>query len=587
MFYGSIDHSLFIILLFFITAIISYILLKILFNRTRPIYIMAGICIISLVSWSTHFLLSLGTLHISKKTNDSFTLFFVAVLIALCAATITLIISHLLKENKQCDKCLFFQHPEMIFLLDTNGLFISGNPAVGKMLGYKPSEYIGKHFTQLIVPDQIEKAKEIFERTLKGETCEYDLQLWHKNGKIVDIHFKSFQMIRGNRLRGIYVIAQNMTELNRFRKELEQLYYKHTLILNSIAEGVCGIDQHKNIVFWNPAAERMTGYKAEEVIGKASHVIIHHTKKDGTPYSLGECPINRAIQDGKTYHIREDIFWKKDGTYFPVSYTVTPILENGAVVGAVLTFTDITEQQKTEELIRTSEKLSVAGQLAAGIAHEIRNPLTAIKGFIQLLQSELDEKKPYLHIIESEIQRIELILGELLVLAKPQAIKFTKKDIGILLQHVTALLETQGILHNIQIVTKIDPSLPLIECDENGLKQVFINFLKNAMEAMKNGGRIFIEAQKKDEHSILIRFIDEGCGIPKEQLEKIGKPFFTTKEKGTGLGMMISKKIIEDHGGTMSIMSEVNKGTTIEVILPIRVSTSPVLHTSLSSHLHA
>jgi PAS domain S-box-containing protein len=587
MFYGSIDHSLFIILLFFITAIISYTLLKILFNRTRPIYVIAGICIISLVSWSIHFLLSLVTLHISKKTNDSFILFFVAVLIALCFTTIAFIISHLLKENKQYDRSLFFQHPDMIFLLDINGVFISGNPAVEKNAGYKPSEYIGKHFTQFIVPDQIEKAKKIFERTLKGETCECDLQAWHKNGKIIDIHFKTIPMIRGNHLKGIYVIARNMTELNRFRKELEHLYHKHTLILNSIAEGVCGIDKHKNIVFWNPAAEQMTGYKAEEVIGKTSHAMIHHTKKDGTPYPLDECPIDRAIQDGKTYHISEDIFWKKDGTYFPVSYTVTPISENGVVVGGVLTFTDITELQKTEEFIRTSEKHSVAGQLAAGIAHEIRNPLTAIKGFIQLLQSELDVKKPYLHIIQSEIQRIELILGELLALAKPQAIKFTKRDIGVLLQHVTTLLETQGILHNIQIVTRIDPSLPLIECDENGLKQVFINFLKNAMEAMKNGGRIFIEAQKKDEHSVLIRFIDEGCGIPKEQLEKIGKPFFTTKEKGTGLGMMVSKKIIEDHGGTMSIISEVNKGTTVEVTLPIRVSTSPVLHTSLSSHLHA
>jgi PAS domain S-box-containing protein len=576
MIYGSIHYALFIILLFFITVIISYKLWNILFAHTFPIYklsVTAIVCNIGLVVWSI----------LDMPQNDSFTLFLfnpiVAVLSALCVTAIAFI-SRLLKENKQCDKCLFFQHPDIIFLLDINGLFISGNPAVGKMLGYKPSEYIGKHFTQFVASDQIEKAKKIFERTLKGETCEYDLQVRHKNGKIIDMYFKTVPIIRGNHLKGIYVIGRNMTELNRFRKELEHLYHKHTLILNCMAEGVCGIDKHKNIVFWNPAAEQMTGYKAEEVIGKESHAIIHHTKKDGTPYSLDECPIDRAIQDGKTYHVSEDIFWKRDGTYFPVSYTITPILENGAVVGGVLTFTDITEQQKTEEFIRTSEKLSVAGQLAAGIAHEIRNPLTAIKGFIQLLQSELDKKKPYLHIIESEIQRIELILGELLVLAKPQATKFTKRDIGVLLQHVTALLDTQGILHNIQIVTKIDPSLPLIECDENGLKQVFINFLKNAMEAMKNGGHIFIEAQKKDEHSVLIRFIDEGCGIPKEYLEKIGKPFFTTKEKGTGLGMMISKKIIEDHGGTMSIMSEVNKGTTVEVILPIRVSALPVLHTS-------
>jgi PAS domain S-box-containing protein len=579
MFYGSIRHSLFIILLLFIAAIIFYILLKILLNHTRLIYIMTSVCIISLAA----FILSLNTPHMLKKINDSFLLNPIfAVLSALCFTAITLIISRLLKENKQYDRSLFFEHPDMIFLLDINGLFISGNPAVEKNAGYNPSEYIGKHFTQFIVPDQIEKAKKIFERTLKGETCECDLQAWHKNRSIIDIHIKTIPMIRGNHLKGIYVIAQNMTELNRFRKELEHLYHKHTLILNCIAEGVCGIDKHRNIVFWNPAAEQMTGYKTEEVIGKPLHAIIHHTKKDGTLNSRDECLICRALQEGQTYHTSEDIFWKKDGAYFPVSYTITPVLENGIVVGGVVTFTDITERQKTEEFIQTSEKLSVAGQLAAGIAHEIRNPLTAIKGFIQLLQSELDEKKPYLHIIQSEIQRIELILGELLVLAKPQAIKFTKNDIGVLLQHVTALLETHGILHNIQIVTKIDPSLPHIECNENGLKQVFINFLKNAMEAMENGGRIFIEAQRKDEHSILIRFIDEGCGIPKEQLEKIGKPFFTTKEKGTGLGMMVSKKIIEDHGGTMSIMSEVNKGTTVEVTLPIR--TSSVLHTSLSSN---
>ncbi|OQP02424.1 PAS domain-containing sensor histidine kinase [Parageobacillus galactosidasius] len=577
---GGIHYVLFIILLFFITVIVSYILLKILFAHTFPIYMLSAaaiICIISLVVWSIHF----------PHMADSFTRFLfssiVAVLSAFCLAASAFIISRLLKENKQCHKCLFFEYPDVILLLDINGLLISGNPEVRKMLGYKPSEYIGKHFTQFIAPDQIEKAKKKFERTLKGESCEYDLQVKHKNEKIIDMHFKTIPIIHGNRLKGIYVIGQNMTELNRYRKELENLYHKHTLILNSIAEGVCGIDKYGNIVFWNPAAERMTGYKAEEAIGKASHDIIHHTKKDGTPYSIDECPIDLAIQDGKTYHISEDIFWKKDGTHFPVSYTVTPVLENGAVVDAVLTFTDITELKKTEEFIRTSEKLSVAGQLAAGIAHEIRNPLTAIKGFIQLLQFELDEKKPYLHIIESEIQRIELILGELLVLAKPQATKFTKSDIGVLLQHVTTLLETQGILHNIQIITKIDPSLPLIECDENGLKQVFINFLKNAMEAMKSGGHIFIEAQKKDEYSVLIRFIDEGCGIPKEQLEKIGKPFFTTKEKGTGLGIMISKKIIEDHGGTMSIMSEENKGTTVEVTLPIRVSASSVLHNSLLS----
>lgn len=213
MFYGSVRHSLFIILLLFIAAIIFYILLY----HTLLIYIMTSVCIISLAA----FILSLNTPHMLKKINDSFLLNPIfAVLSALCFTAITLIISRLLKENKQYDRSLFFEHPDMIFLLDINGLFISGNPAVEKNAGYNPSEYIGKHFTQFIVPDQIEKAKKIFERTLKGETCECDLQAWHKNRSIIDIHIKTIPMIRGNHLKGIYVIAQNMTELNRFRKEL-------------------------------------------------------------------------------------------------------------------------------------------------------------------------------------------------------------------------------------------------------------------------------------------------------------------------------------------------------------------------------
>jgi PAS domain S-box-containing protein len=591
---AKIHYSLYSIPLSTLIAIFHSFIAFFIFFRFKEdfqrftIWKMISALFIGIAVCGMHYFAMAGTTftlaHPVHSTSSSFSInhLLLAVMISVtvfiilfCTAT-TLFIDRLLKETEKHHQSLFTQTPEMVFLLNTDGTFVSGNPVFEKITGYAPEDYIGKHFQLVIDPKDCEKTIMFFHQALEGKVNEFDIKTKRKNGGTIDIHTKFIPMTGESGLKGVYAISQNITELKQSRKELEALHHKHTLILNSMSEGVYGIDRHINVVFCNPAAEKMTGYKAEEIIGKCLHRMIHHTKLDETPHHPEECPIYRSVQEGRTYHITKDLFFKKDGTPFLVSYTSTPILENGDVVGAVITFTDITEKEKTEELIRTSEKLSVAGQLAAGIAHEIRNPLTAIKGFLKLLESELGEKKHYLQIVQSEIQRIELILSELLVLAKPQATKFVPKEMGLLLTHVTALLETHGNLHNIQIITEIEPDLPLVECDENGLKQVFINFLKNAMEAMPNGGEIRIEAKKNGHDSIVIRFIDQGCGIPEEQLKKIGQPFFTTKEKGTGLGFMVSKKIIEDHGGTIHITSRVNEGTTIEVTLPIHIQTTPL-----------
>ncbi|MEX2104389.1 MAG: ATP-binding protein, partial [Bacilli bacterium] len=228
-------------------------------------------------------------------------------------------------------------------------------------------------------------------------------------------------------------------------------------------------------------------------------------------------------------------------------------------------------EEKYRHFLQQSEKLSVAGLLAAGISHEIRNSLTAIKGFIHLLQSDHSNNKAYFHIIFSELNRIELILSELLILAKPQYLKMERKDIRALLSQVTALLGTQAIMNNVQIITKVKTNHTVMTCDENQLKQVFINFLKNAVEAMPDGGEILIEVANQHPDWLMIRIIDQGCGIPAESIERLGEPFYTTKEKGTGLGLMINNKIIENHHGRIYITSKENEGTTVEVRLPISV----------------
>lgn len=216
-----------------------------------------------------------------------------------------------------------------------------------------------------------------------------------------------------------------------------------------------------------------------------------------------------------------------------------------------------------------SEKLSIAGQLAAGIAHEIRNPLTSIKGFLQIMQPDISNHSQYFHIIFSELNRIEMILSELLMLAKPQETKFTKTDLVTLLNDVAILLETQGNMNNVSILQEHSFTELHINCDENQLKQVFINLFKNAIDAMPKGGKVKVLTEKINQ-SVKIIVKDEGEGIPPEFLERIGEPFLTTKEKGNGLGLMITYKIIENHSGNMYVESEVGKGSIFTIILPCR-----------------
>ncbi|MDQ0214642.1 two-component system sporulation sensor kinase A [Oikeobacillus pervagus] len=231
---------------------------------------------------------------------------------------------------------------------------------------------------------------------------------------------------------------------------------------------------------------------------------------------------------------------------------------------------DITDsKQQTVALIQNSEKLALVGQMAAGIAHEIRNPLTSIKGFIQLLSKEMKEKQEIFRLLLSELDRINFVVNEFLVVAKPTAVEFKPHDINKILLDVNYLLETQAIMNNIEIQMNTASHLPLVNCGENQLKQVFINLIKNAIEATAFGGKITVTSGDVNDEEIYIKISDTGCGIPKDRLPNLGQPFHTTKEKGTGLGLMVCYSIIESHQGTMKIESQEGVGTTIIIHLPV------------------
>ena len=232
---------------------------------------------------------------------------------------------------------------------------------------------------------------------------------------------------------------------------------------------------------------------------------------------------------------------------------------------------DITERLAMEDNLRKSEMLHVLGELAAGVAHEIRNPMTSLKGFIQLLEASVDGYTMYFKIILSELERIESIVNEFLVLAKPQAIKYQYYNVIKIMKDTIDLLSAQAALENVRIHTFF-PKIPLnIFCEPNQIKQVFINIVKNAIEVMSGGGNITIQISKEQDTSFVrVSIRDEGEGIPKEQLKKLGQPFYTSKERGTGLGLMVSYKIVKEHGGRIVVNSKVGRGTVFHIYLPMK-----------------
>lgn len=358
------------------------------------------------------------------------------------------------------------------------------------------------------------------------------------------------------------------------RKRAEE-YLKETMKENSDIK--FALDQSSIVAFTdakgiitsvNDKFCEISKYSREEIIGKAHSIL-------NSGYHSNEFFKNlwKSIGEGKVWkgEIRNKA---KDGAYYWVDTTIVPFLnEQGKPYQYLAIRNDITERKEQEEVLHRQDKLAAVGQLAAGVAHEIRNPLTSMKGYTEFLQ--LDEQDPerleFLNIILDEIERVNMIVEDFMVLAKPKAVELEEKNVVPVIKNVVSLLEFEARKKNVRLHLDCNQEIIQIECDENRLKQVFLNFIKNGIEAMPNGGDLYVRTLIH-ENNVQISIQDTGVGIPKEKLNKLGEPFFTTKKNGNGLGLMVSFKIIESHNGKVFVESEPNKGTTFNILLPAKIA---------------
>lgn len=296
--------------------------------------------------------------------------------------------------------------------------------------------------------------------------------------------------------------------------------------------------------------------------------------------------VRQVLITGACYHDVEATGVRKTTSIqFPVSLTLSPYLESDdSIQGVIILIKNMSLIRELEEQQRPADHLTNLSTLAMGLAHEIRNPLGGIRGSAQLLRQDIKKKthREYLDVVVNEVDRINLLVKRMMELSKPVELKLKDTNIHKVLEEILILEKETFVRKNGRFQQIYDPSLPLIQADEDQLKQVFLNLIKNAIEASRDGGTLQIVTRLSSgfaiktpigsipRQNIAIEIIDSGKGMDEETQKKLFTPFHTTKNRGSGLGLPISLKIVENHHGKIKITSEKGLGTTVQVFLPIR-----------------
>jgi len=350
-------------------------------------------------------------------------------------------------------------------------------------------------------------------------------------------------------------------------------------VLAGLPDAVIAVDAGLRIVFWNAAAEVLTARSARRAQGRL-------VKDVFPPNASVVSRLTETLASGESRSEADGTVETTDGRVVPVSVlTAALFAHDGTVEAAVAVLRDVSRIRQLENEVRRGETLAAAGRMAVGVAHEIRNPLSAIRGAVQLLARELGTETrliEYTDVLVKEVDRVNRIIETLLDLGRPVQIKRVPFNPHQLLERVILLVEDAARQAGVTLVRRYDPSLPPILGDEDRLMQVFHNLVRNALDAMKTGGRITLSTRvsldplygKMDvgggpRTMVEVAVSDEGGGIPVAARARIFDPFFTTKERGLGLGLAICHRIVDEHRGAIHVDSTEGRGTTVTCFLPV------------------
>jgi PAS domain S-box-containing protein len=372
-------------------------------------------------------------------------------------------------------------------------------------------------------------------------------------------------------------------------EELQQAETKYRTLLQSTDQGIYGVDRESRCVFINRSAARMLGYEAEEVLGRNTHDLLHHTRTDGTAYPYTDCPLCRTLTTGEGNRADNEIYWRREGTSFPVELSSHPIMQGKTVVGAVIAFNDITQRREAEQklqevavaLERSNKELE---QFAYVASHDLQEPLRMVASYVQLLARRYKDKldadaNDFIGFAVDGAKRMQTLINDLLAYSRvgTRAKPLVLLDSEVVLRDALRNLEVAVDESGAQIA---HDKLPLVHGDATQLSQLFQNLLSNAIKFRRQGEapQIYLGAERRDSEWVFsVR--DNGIGMDLRHADRIFQIFqrLHTRDEypGTGIGLAVCKKIVERHGGRIWVESKLGQGSTFCFTLPVEKEAKP------------
>lgn len=497
-----------------------------------------------------------------------------------------------LNEQEKLYRSLFEYNPAGILSFDLQGRCLSVNPNLEAMTGYANEELYEQPYSLLFAPESAERLNQRFRRTVQGSSGNFEAQLLAKDEQKIDVNITSLPIIVDGEVLGVYMLALDITEWKRQIQRSQELTDQYTTILNAVSEGIYEINREGRSVFINQSGARLLGYAVEEFRNVYNHDLIHHSRSDGSPYPIEDCPIHKSMQEGVARAVSGEVFWRKDGTSLLVDYRVNPLFENGECAGAVIVFKDVTSDDEiARQKDETQRGLSARAEFLNLMSHEIRTPLNGVLGMAELVQESglNEEQQLYMDTLLRSGQALQSIADRLLDFnaAESGTVIFANEpfDARRLLEEVVDSFAVQAEASGVELMLSFEEPFPTeLVGDAGKLGRIAVALIGNAVKFTPRGSiRVTAEClvRPRTGEGELARCVlkmevrDTGIGIPADKLELLFQPFsqihsaLDRSYEGTGLGLAICKRWIERMGGTIWVESREGQGSAFSFTLPM------------------